>query len=586
MPYFQGMDGHVVVCGLSGVAVRVVEQLLSSGEAVVLVVPVVDAGVAAARDRWQVPVVATALGVRDALQQAQAPAAQAVVCVSDDERWNLEIALLADQLAPGVRIVTQLSNETLSTAMSDGPGDHQVLDLAALATPSVVQACLADSRHEVGIEDTSFVIAQFPVDVDTSLRARYGDLAPVAVIDAEGDVTACPGRDHIVREGQIAVLLGTPTEFTARGLDAVSVDPPRPAASRTPLHRRALGGVETFLRDANPNLFRLWAVLAALLCVSTLILWWGYQRPGMSALDALYFSTETVATVGYGDFNFANQPPWLRIWSIMLMFAGLTTTGMIMAFLAEVLISRRLSDGAGRTRARQLSGHVIVVGLGAFGMSVARELRRRGEQVVVVERAGQTRFSSTATGLDIPIIYGDAALPETMAAAGLSRAAAVAVVTSNDLTNIEVGIAVRTLLGPRWGAGGGVPVVLRIFDRDLAGSVVHRFGFQNVRPTVELAVPWFIGAALGLQVLGTFSVRSESFMVGALAVAPGGGLDSVAMHQLSGRTRVIAIRRADGTLEHPPRRGTSFAAGDLAYLVGPYAELLAVLDHERVRAPT
>ena len=168
-----------------------------------------------------------------------------------------------------------------------------------------------------------------------------------------------------------------------------------------------------------------------------------------------------------------------------------------------------------------------------------------------------------------------------MASAGLGRARAVAVVTSSDLTNIEVAIAVRTLLGPRWGTatGDGVPVVLRIFDRDLAGAVVHRFGFQNVRPTVDLDVPWFVGAALGLHVLGTFSVRGESFMVGRFEV--GSGLDSVTMDELSARTRVIAIRRADGSLEHPPRRGTSFAVGDLAYLIGPYAELLALLQRGR-----
>ena len=32
----------------------------------------------------------------------------------------------------------------------------------------------------------------------------------------------------------------------------------------------------------------------------------------MTWVDALYFSTETIATVGYGDFNFSDQPTWLR----------------------------------------------------------------------------------------------------------------------------------------------------------------------------------------------------------------------------------------------------------------------------------
>ena len=59
------------------------------------------------------------------------------------------------------------------------------------------------------------------------------------------------------------------------------------------------------------------------------------------------------------------------------------------------------------------------------------------------------------------------------------------------------------------------------------------------------------------------------------------------MQELSARTRVIAILRAGtGELEHPPRSGTRFAAGDEAYLVGPYEELLAVLEHDALgRAP-
>jgi len=70
--------------------------------------------------------------------------------------------------------------------------------------------------------------------------------------------------------------------------------------------------------------------------------------------------------------------------------------------------------------------------------------------------------------------------------------------------------------------------------------------------------------------------------VARLEVAKGGGLDNLAMGDLSERTRVVAISRAgdDGRLEHPPRRGTRFSAGDRAYLVGPYDELLQVLRRD------
>ena len=71
----------------------------------------------------------------------------------------------------------------------------------------------------------------------------------------------------------------------------------------------------------------------------------------MTWVDALYFSTETIATVGYGDFSFMHQPTWLRLFSIMLMFAGVITTAVLVAFIADLLLSRRFAE-LGRAPAR------------------------------------------------------------------------------------------------------------------------------------------------------------------------------------------------------------------------------------------
>jgi hypothetical protein len=126
--------------------------------------------------------------------------------------------------------------------------------------------------------------------------------------------------------------------------------------------------------------------------------------------------------------------------------------------------------------------------------------------------------------------------------------------------------------------------VLRLFDRELARTVQSNFGFRNARSTAALAAPWFVGGALGLDVLSTFYVDDQAMLIGRLTVVPGGGLDGLAMRDLSGRTRVVAISRAaeDGRLEHLPRRGTRFCAGDHAYLIGPYEELLVVLRRDNL----
>jgi hypothetical protein len=153
-------------------------------------------------------------------------------------------------------------------------------------------------------------------------------------------------------------------------------------------------------------------------------------------------------------------------------------------------------------------------------------------------------------------------------------------VTSDDLANLETGLAVRDQLQERWRS---TPVVLRIFDPQLARSVRDTFGFKNVRSTAALAAPWFVGAALGLDVLSTFYAGDELLLVARLTVTPGGGLHGLRMDELTGRTRVLALRRAvdRDILYHPPRRSTLFEPDDEAYLIGPYDELLTVLRRDR-----
>jgi Trk K+ transport system NAD-binding subunit len=178
------------------------------------------------------------------------------------------------------------------------------------------------------------------------------------------------------------------------------------------------------------------------------------------------------------------------------------------------------------------------------------------------------------------VVIADATQREVLESVRLGTASAVAVLTTDDLANLETGLAVRDQLGDRWAS---TPVVLRIFDSQLARSVKETFGFANVRSTAALAAPWFVGAALGLDVLSTFYAGDELLLVARLTVTPGGGLHGLQMHELAARTRVLALRRAAdrSVLEHPPRRSTRFHPADEAYLIGPYDELLTVLRRDR-----
>jgi len=279
-----------------------------------------------------------------------------------------------------------------------------------------------------------------------------------------------------------------------------------------------------------------------------------------------------------------HQPTWLRVFAALLMFSGVTTTALLVAFVADVLLSRRFVFGAARPRVRHLRNHIVVVGLSALGIRVISDLTAAGYDVAVIENNEENSFLSVVQKLDVPVIFGDATLGQTLRSARVDRARAVAVLTRDDMTNIETGIVLTEMLGTKVRPGlnwTDVPLVLRVYDNTLGFAVAQRFGFENVRSTVELAAPWFIGAAVGLQVLGTFSVGQRSFVVGGMQVARGSELDGLRMFELSTQTRVIAITRPNALVKLHPRRDARLHADDTVYLVGPYRELLDTLRKGR-----
>ncbi len=323
-----------------------------------------------------------------------------------------------------------------------------------------------------------------------------------------------------------------------------------------------------------------WFLLALGFAIALMV---GYvDRPDktMDPLDALYFSVETIATIGYGDFSFDGQPAYLRVLVILVMIATVVLLATFYALVTEYLVSRRIAATFGLARATGMSGHILVVGLGTLGIAVVEQLVAMKQLVVVVERDPNNRHIGRARALNVPVLAQDATQEETLIAANLPGAAGVAVLTSDEYANIETGLAIRDALGSR---SAHVPVVMRVFDRRLSAILEQRLHFHHVRSVSAVSAPWFVAAALGLDVIATFTVDQEAFIAGRLTVRADGGLPGVSMLDLPMRARVIALFR-EGGLEHLPRSKTTLQAGDDAYVVGPPEDLLLLLIHNRAGA--
>jgi Trk K+ transport system NAD-binding subunit len=587
--------GHVIVCGLHAEGLRTIEQLHLAGARVVVVDDRPDPRLVRIVQGWGIRHLESDSRVPETLTEAGLAGAVALIGVESDDLHTLETALLARELRPDIRVVVQMRNPAVGRAV--GESGVAVLDVARLSAPSLVEACLQTGHHEVEIGGFRFLAVTHPATGRGTMRALYGDLAPVAVKPVGAEVVVCPGRDHRVKPGDTVTVLGTREELIemrvlapdkvpvvlvgaryggVRSLDHDSDDSgDAPSMGLTGWVRNL---VRSLLSAADRRIWTVLVLLLVLVIASTAVLRLGYRNEaggrGMSVLDALYFTIETIGTVGYGDFYFRDQGSGLRLYAIGLMIVGAIMATAFFALLTNVLVSQRIEESLGRLRVTRLSGHVVVVGLGSIGIRVVERLVRKGSQVVVVEPDQDNRYLAQARALGVPVVDGDATQAEVLDSVHLSHAKAVAVLTSDDLVNIETGLAVRDLLGRD---SREIPLVLRLFDRRLAKTLQSGFGFSSVRSTAALAAPWFVGAALGLEVLSTFYVADTPMLVASLLITAEGGLDGLAMHELSARTRVVALVRPGGELEHPPRRDTRFSAGDVAYLVGTYEELLHLL---------
>jgi len=580
------MSGHVIVCGLQGVGLRTVEQFHLSGTPVVVIDDDADTRVSRVLEDWGVPHIRRSAYRGEGLIEAGLEGAVAVVCVEVNEIHTLETTLRVRELRPDVRVVVQLANPSVAGALERMSGAGSVLNAANLAAPAFVEACLRREAHHIELGGVEFAVVQIPV-VDSeyaheTFRGHFGNLAPVAIMPSRGELVACPGRDHAVRSGDRVAVLGTVEELQRSGINArpESGQPVRTVG----LLRRISRQLSVVLEEGNKALAVVVAGLFTLILIATVTLHFTYKLPQehghLSVLNSLYFTVETISTVGYGDFTFAMQNVWVKAFGIGVILLGVALVSTSFALFTNILVSRRIERSLGRREVPGMVDHVIVVGLGAVGISVVRGLIDEGQRVVVIERDADNRYLAQARAMGVPVVIADATQSSTHHMVNIDDAIAVAVLTSADLTNIETGLAIRESLGARWEE---IPVVLRVFDRELARMMEQSFGFRHVRSTSALAAPWFVGAALGLDVLSTFYVDQQPFLVGRLSVAPDGGLQGLAMAELSSSTRVIALSRAaaGGQLEYPPRRGTRFAGGDQAYLLGPYEEILRVLQRDQ-----
>ncbi len=504
-------EGHTIVCGLERLGLRTAEDLRGLGEEVTVLVRDPDktfadhAGLAGAK------VLDGSSKEEDDLIAAGIKTARCLVLTEDSDLGNLHAALLAQEMNPSLRIVLRMFNSELARRASSLLSDIDVLSLSALSAPT---------------------------------------LAAEALGEKSGDTMLVWGRRVVLREepSEEATVLAALDEKVLLEDAGEALDGSKQDWERNRRLRVAVQGIRTFFDR------RLAAVVIVVLLLCTISALVFGRFAGFSPVDAIYFTFTTVTTVGYGDLNLLTQPDFLKIYDVGLMLFGALSLAALYALVTDAIVGARLAAALGVPHGK-IKDHVVVCGLGNVGFRTVEHLVYDHVKVAAVDLSDRGRFVQLLRHMGVPVLAGDALLPDNLRLLCVDKARAVIATTPDDVTNLEMMIASREL-------NHDVRLVARVFDQKLAERAEKRFEIHACRSVSALASPFFAGAALGGDVSTVIRRHGRVWLLAEASVEVGSEADGMTLAKIeeSGHIHMLAVRDDDND-SWKPEKDRKLSAG-------------------------
>jgi hypothetical protein len=371
----------------------------------------------------------------------------AVVPDTQAERSSAKVLVFGEPGALGETLVQRLSASGVSTQLSDPPTDADaktVLEQGGWTAAAII------TRDDALALRLTLLCAH--VQPELPLWATIFDRTIV----------------HQLRAAVPAVRLLSPSEMAATALaDACQAQGVRPR----PRWTAGLRLVDVALRLLVSAGLGLVAALAVQIVISLIALHEGF-------VNALFFSSRALATIADSPAT-DRASAWFKIISTVNSFVAVGLLAVFTAALVRILSRLRLTTVFG-ARSAPRRGHVIVVGFGQVGFRLTQMLRGRGVPVLALEAAETAPAVRLAPRAGLPLAIGRGDDRTTLQLLGVRRCAAVAAVTSDDLTNVAIGLAANDL-------APGIPLVLRLGDGDVAAetdSLLHLGAICDVHDVV------------------------------------------------------------------------------------------------------
>ncbi len=171
---------------------------------------------------------------------------------------------------------------------------------------------------------------------------------------------------------------------------------------------------------------------------------------GVDLVDAIYYTTVTLSTTGYGDIAPVSTSARL-VNAFVVTPARIAFLVLLIGTTLEVLASQgREMFRISRWR-NAMTEHVVVVGYGTKGRSAVETLVNNGrsrEEIVIVDPGGLALQDAKTDNL--AVVSGDATRRDVLRRAGIERATQIIITTDRDDTNVLAALTVRQLNPNAW----------------------------------------------------------------------------------------------------------------------------------------
>ncbi len=148
--------------------------------------------------------------------------------------------------------------------------------------------------------------------------------------------------------------------------------------------------------------------------------------------DAIYYTTVTLSTTGYGDIAPASESARL-VNAFVITPLRIAFLVVLIGTTLEVLASQGREQFRIARWRKKMDQHVVVVGYGTKGRSAIETLRGNGhdkDRIVVVDPDGTAVQEATARGFTV--VVGDATRRDVLRRAGAARASQIIITTDRD----------------------------------------------------------------------------------------------------------------------------------------------------------